>query len=61
MIELFFGFTGTLFSKGVPLDALYNSHALCEVLARLQMTAERQLFTVLTASRCGKNHRHPEI
>lgn len=49
MIESFFGFTGTPFSKGVPLDALYNSPALSEVLARLQMTAERQLFAVLTA------------
>ena len=49
MIESFFGFTGTPFSKSVSLDALYFSPALSEVLARLQMTAERQLFAVLTA------------
>ena len=48
MIESFFGLTGTPFSKGVPLDALYNSPALSEVLARLQMTAERLHFAPLS-------------
>ena len=49
MFESFFGFTGTPFTKNVPLDSLYKSPALTEVLGRLQMTAERQLFAVLTA------------
>ena len=49
MFESFFGFTGTPFTKNVPLDSLYKSPALTEVLGRLQMTAEHQLFAALTA------------
>lgn len=49
MMESFFGFSGTPFTKNVPLDSLYKSPALSEVLGRFQMSAEKQLFTILTA------------
>lgn len=55
MIEQFFEFTHMPFSKDIPTDQLFSYPALDEVIARLQFTAERQLFSVFTADvGCGK-------
>lgn len=52
MFESFYGFENTPFSRDIPTNRLYDSEIFQEVLGRLQYTAQRQLFTVLTGD-CG--------
>ena len=52
MFESFYGFHKTPFSRDIPTDELYQSHMLEETLGRLEYTAQRQMFTVLTGD-CG--------
>lgn len=56
MYEAFFEMENTPFTRNVPVECLYESDAMHEVLARLSYVAERQLFAVITAdSGCGKS------
>ena len=48
MFEAFYGLTHTPFSRDIPTQELYSSVSLEETLGRLQYTAERQLFCVVT-------------
>lgn len=50
MIESFFGFTSMPFSKGIPVDDLFITPSFEEVLSRLTYTAEKQLFSIFTAT-----------
>jgi general secretion pathway protein A len=52
MFESFYGLTRTPFSRAIPTDKLYQSHMLEETLGRLEYTAQRQMFAVLTGD-CG--------
>ena len=54
--EEFFSLKEDAFGKGIPADAMYTTHAMEETLGRLYYTADKQLFTVLTATPgCGKS------
>ena len=54
MFEQHFGMEHTPFSRDVPIDRLYESHAMRETLGRLLYVADRQLFAVVTADPgCG--------
>lgn len=56
MYEGFFGMKHTPFSRNIPPEALYESKAMEEALARLAYAADRQLFAVVTADAgCGKS------
>ena|GEM_PF-4647644 len=48
MFEGFYGFNRTPFSRDIPTDQLYQSHLVEDILGRLEYTAERQLFAVVT-------------
>ena len=48
MFESFYGLERTPFSRDIPTDQLYQSHMLEETLGRLEYTAQRQMFAVLT-------------
>ena len=52
MFESFYGLQKTPFSRDIPTDQLYQSHLLEETLGRLEYTAQRQMFAVLTGD-CG--------
>ena len=52
MFESFYGLERTPFSRDIPTDQLYQSHMLEETLGRLEYTAQRQMFAVLTGD-CG--------
>lgn len=52
MFETFYHLKRTPFSRDIPTDQLYQSHMLEETLGRLEYTAKRQMFTVLTGD-CG--------
>ncbi|MDD4171815.1 MAG: AAA family ATPase [Syntrophomonas sp.] len=52
MFENFYGLGRTPFSRDIPTDQLYQSHMLEETLGRLEYTAQRQMFAVLTGD-CG--------
>lgn len=52
MFESFYKLEKTPFSRDIPTDQLYQSHMLEETLGRLEYTAQRQLFAVLTGD-CG--------
>lgn len=55
MIETFFGFSSMPFSKSIPVEDIYSSPGLEEVISRLNYTAEKQFFSILTANvGCGK-------
>ncbi|MEN6326093.1 MAG: AAA family ATPase [Syntrophomonas sp.] len=52
MFESFYRLEKTPFSRDIPTDQLYQSHMLEETLGRLEYTAQRQMFAVLTGD-CG--------
>jgi len=52
MFEDFYELKNTPFSRDIPTDQLYRSHMLEETLGRLEYTARRQMFAVLTGD-CG--------
>lgn len=52
MYEAFYELSSTPFTRGIPIDCLYMSPELTEVLNRLNYVAERQLFAVVTGD-CG--------
>ena len=52
MFETFYGFEQTPFSRDIPTQELYTPLSLEETLGRLQYTAARQLFCVITGD-CG--------
>ena len=52
MFESFYGLERIPFSRDIPTDQLYQSHMLEETLGRLEYTAQRQMFAVLTGD-CG--------
>jgi general secretion pathway protein A len=52
MFETFYHLERTPFSRDIPTDQLYQSHMLEETLGRLEYTAQRQMFAVLTGD-CG--------
>ena len=55
MFEEFYEFTATPFSRGIPIQALYNDNDRNEYIHRLKYVARRQLFAVLTGEPgCGK-------
>ena len=56
MYEEYFGMSGTPFSRSVPVEALYESQAMQEIIGRLFYVADKQLFAVVTADPgCGKS------
>ena len=56
MYKSFFEMSSNPFSRNVPVDQLYESKAMRETLSRLEYTADKQLFAVVTAdSGCGKS------
>lgn len=56
MYEAYFGMTNTPFSRSVPVEALYESAAMLEIIGRLSYVADKQLFAVVTADPgCGKS------
>lgn len=52
MFEPFYQMGETPFSRAIPIDKLYKSLSMDEILGRLTYAAERQLFAVLTGD-CG--------
>lgn len=52
MFEEFYVFSKTPFSRDIPTQELYDSLYMSELLGRLEYTAERQLFAVVTGE-CG--------
>jgi type II secretory pathway predicted ATPase ExeA len=52
MFEAFYHLSRTPFSRDIPTDQLYQSHMLEETMGRLEYTAQRQMFAVLTGD-CG--------
>jgi len=52
MFEPFYQLASTPFSRDIPTDELYQSNSLTEALGRLEYTANRKLFTVVTGE-CG--------
>lgn len=56
MYEQFYTMQRTPFSRNVPPESLYESHAMTEALGRLAYAADRKLFAVVTADAgCGKS------
>jgi len=52
MIETFYGFTKTPFTKEVTEEAFFENEQIAEILARLHYAASKQWFTLLTGD-CG--------
>ena len=52
MFEAFYQLSNTPFARDIPTEELYQSRALIEALGRLEHTATRKLFTVVTGD-CG--------
>ena len=52
MIEAFYGFTMTPFTRQVAEDTLFETEQFLEVLARLRYASEKQWFALLTGD-CG--------
>lgn len=52
MFEAFYQLSRTPFSSDIPTDELYQSRMLTEALGRLEYTANRKLFTIVTGE-CG--------
>ncbi len=52
MFEPFYGLKYTPFARDIPTDQLYQSVMLEETLGRLEYTAKRQLFAIVTGD-CG--------
>ncbi len=56
MYKEFFGMKNLPFSRKVPPESLFTSHAMEECLARLKYVSAEQLFAVLTSDPgCGKS------
>lgn len=56
MYEEFFEMKNTPFTRDVPIEMLYESQPMEDILGRLTYTADRQLFAVVTADAgCGKS------
>jgi type II secretory pathway predicted ATPase ExeA len=56
MYESFFEMENTPFSRDLPAERLYHSPQIEDAIGRLFYTADRQLFTVVTADPgCGKS------
>lgn len=52
MIEEFYGFTKTPFTRQMTEEALFETEQFEEILARLQYAAQKQWFALLTGD-CG--------
>ncbi len=52
MIETFYSFTSTPFSRTIPSDKLYRGNDSDELVERLKYAARRQLFAVILGD-CG--------
>jgi len=52
MIETFYGFTKTPFTKEVTEEAFFENEQIAEILARLHYAASKQWFTLLSGD-CG--------
>ena len=52
MIETFYGFTKTPFTKEVTEEAFFENEQIAEILARLHYAASKQWFALLTGD-CG--------
>lgn len=56
MYEAFFGMTHTPFTRDLPLECLYETKAMSDVLGRLMYVADKKLFAVITSEPgCGKS------
>lgn len=56
MYKTFYEMERTPFTRDVPPEALFESHAMGETLGRLSYVADHQLFAVVTADAgCGKS------
>ena len=56
MYEEFFEMKNTPFTRCIPADRLYRSEKIEDAIGRLKYTADRELFTVITAEPgCGKS------
>jgi len=52
MFEDFYSLARTPFTRDIPVESLYNSNAVEEVVSRLEFVAERQQFAIVVGS-CG--------
>ena len=52
MFEEFYSLTNTPFTRDIPVESLYNSTVIEEVMSRLEFVAERQQFA-LVVGECG--------
>ncbi len=52
MIEAFYGFSMSPFTRQVAEDTLFETEQFLEVLARLRYASEKQWFALLTGD-CG--------
>jgi len=52
MFEEFYSLKHTPFERDIPVESLYNSHILDEVVSRLELVAERQQFAIVLGD-CG--------
>ena len=56
MYEAYFGMKNTPFTRDVPVEALYESPSMLEIIGRLSYVADKQLFAVVSADPgCGKS------
>jgi len=52
MFEEFYSLTNTPFTKDIPVESLYHSHVVEEVMSRLEFAADRQQFALVVGG-CG--------
>ena len=52
MFEEFYCLTNTPFTRDIPVEHLYNSNVVEEVISRLEFVADRQLFALIVGE-CG--------
>jgi type II secretory pathway predicted ATPase ExeA len=52
LFEEFYSLTGTPFSRDIPVESLYNSNVVEEVISRLEFVADRQEFALIVGD-CG--------
>ena len=52
MFEDFYSLSNTPFTKDIPVESLYNSNVVEEVMSRLEFVADRQQFAIVVGE-CG--------
>ena len=52
MFEDFYSLTNTPFTRNIPVESLYNSNVVEEVISRLEFVADRQQFALVVGG-CG--------